>query len=387
MLYVSADIIFDGDHFLDGRKVLSLREDGSLEAIMDEDSVDPVKIKKLKGIVTPGFINAHCHTELSHLKNKIPQKTGLPAFGKQIIIQRKNFTTPEIKEQCLAADHEMRENGIVAVGDISNGPDSFEMKAGSDIHYHTFIELLALNPSRATAVLEDGINLLKSLNDYSLPGSLAPHAPYSTSKELIASIADFNIGHKYPSSIHNQESPDEVRFFKGEPSGFNDLYDFLKLDISWFKAPMISSLAWYMPSIGKQQTLLVHNTLTGENDIELTKHKNIYWCFCPSANLYIENSLPSFDLFLEQSKRICLGTDSLASNNALSIVKEANLLLQNSSFSVEDVLRMMTINGARALNIDDRFGKLIPGRNPGLNLIEVSGKQITFKRRLNPVSL
>lgn len=364
-----------------------MKDDGTLENIIAASSVDPLKISKLKGIITPGFVNAHCHTELSHLKNKIPRKTGLPAFGKQVVMQRNNFRKEEIREHCQEADREMVNNGIVAVGDISNGEDSFEIKAGSDIYYHTFIELLALEPSRVTSVLENGIALFESLRRHGLQGSLAPHAPYSTSKELISAIAQFNLSHNFPSSIHNQESLEETKFFNGIRSGFNDLYDFLKLDISWFSAPMCSSLAYYIPSLGRQQTLLVHNTVTETQDIQLAKKSDVYWCFCPSANLYIEDSLPAFDSFLEEAARICLGTDSLASNTALSVIQEANLLLQNSSFSVEEVLKMMTYNGAKALRLEERFGKFIPGKNAGINLIEVNGKEITFKTKLNPISL
>lgn len=382
MHFLQADRIFNGTHFLEEAAVIVISEKQELIEIINAADVEAGKIQKLKGIITPGFVNAHCHTELSHLKNKIPEKTGLPGFGKQIIFQRMSQNQPDIKEKILQADNEMWEHGIVAVGDISNTADSFEMKAGSNIHYHTFVELLGLHPQKAEGSFEYGIKLLNQLKEKNLAGSLAPHAPYSTSLELIEMISGFNIKNNLPSSIHNQESEEETKFFYGKSGGFNELYAFLQMDLSWFQPPMKSSLNYYLDSLHSQQTILVHNTFTSKEDIEKAKSKNVYWCFCPSANLYIEGRLPVFNFFIEEKEKICLGTDSLASNHELSIIKEANHVLKNSNFTLEDVLKSMTSIPAAALNLH-RFGNLKIGKNAGLNLIELKENQIHFIKTLN----
>lgn len=382
VLFLTADKIFNGLEFLPDNSILVINNSSQISDIVSAERVSEDKVQKLNGIITPGFINAHCHTELSHLKNKVPEKTGLPMFGKEIILQRNNFPKEEIKEHIFEADKEMSRNGIIAVGDISNNIDSFRMKESSSIYYHTFIEILALDPKKAIPSFESGLDLLEQLKSKGLHGSLAPHAPYSTSKELIALISDYNIKSGLPSSIHNQESAEEIKFFMGEKSGFDDLYAFLKLDLSWFRAPKTTSLKHFIDSIQSQLTLLVHNTFTNKEDIELAITKNIFWCFCPSANLYIENKLPDYNLFTNQKNKTCLGTDSLASNHQLSIVHEANVLLHNSHFQLAEVLKMMTSNAAEALNISNRYGNIMIGKNSGLNLIEFKKNQIHFIKKI-----
>ncbi|MBA3663375.1 MAG: amidohydrolase family protein [Bacteroidetes bacterium] len=382
MNFIKADRIFDGERFLESDAVLAVAAAGEIKEITDTGKIDPLKIQTLKGVITPGFVNAHCHTELSHLKNKISQKTGLPGFGKQIIFQRASSAIDAIKEQIATADKEMRDKGIVAVGDICNTWDSFEMKSNSSLYYHSFIELLGLHPDRAETMFDAGLVLLKKLQELGLAGSLAPHAPYSTSLKLISAISNYNVAYHLPSSIHSQESEDETRFFKGITNGFHDLYQFLQMDISWFVPPVTSSLEYFIEALGSQKTILVHNTCSDTRDINLTKGKNILWCFCPGANLYIEDRLPDFNLFLHESERICLGTDSLASNTGLSIINEANLVLKNSSFSTEQVLKMMTLNGAKALCIEDNYGKLSAGKKMGLNLIDIDDNQFKLIKTL-----
>lgn len=355
---------------------------GVFENILAHGTIEKNRIEHFKGTITPGFINAHCHTELSHLKGKIPEKTGLPGFGKQIISIRSSFREEEISEHLYNADKEMCEDGIVACGDICNTTDSLKMKESSAIHYHSFIELLGLHPSRSAEAIKIGKNQLEQFITTGLSASLAPHAPYSTSLELINEIADLNSERDLPSSIHNQESMEETKFFMGERSGFHELYEFLKADLSWFKAPMMSSLRWYFSSLKKQQTILVHNTCSSAEDIKYAKQENIFWCFCPNANLYIEDRLPDYHLFEEVKNSICLGTDSLASNSSLSIISEANALLKNSAFTELEVLRFMTSQGADALKLGSNFGRIKIGKSAQLNLIEIKDKKLHFKKRI-----
>jgi cytosine/adenosine deaminase-related metal-dependent hydrolase len=117
---------------------------------------------------------------------------------------------------------------------------------------------------------------------------------------------------------------------------------------------------------------MVHNTCTNLKDIYFIKRfdRNISWCFCPNANLYIENRLPKVDLFFGQGFNITLGTDSLASNSKLCILNEMLTLQQNfPAISTAKLMEWGTINGARYLGIDDEKGTLEKGKRPGLNLI------------------
>jgi cytosine/adenosine deaminase-related metal-dependent hydrolase len=381
--FLKATKIFDGKHWLPNDAVLAIDSQNRLKEVVLETSIDKNKVEFFEGIITPGFVNAHCHLELSHLKDKIKTHTGIPEFGKQIISQRMSgFTKEQIYECANNADAEMWNNGIVAVGDISNADESFKTKQNSKIVYHTFIEILGLNPANKDVMFEFGLTILKLLNSFGLKGSLAPHAPYSTSVELIDAIAKYDKENNFPFSIHNQETEHETKFFFGQENDFKKLYDFLKLDISWFKAPGCSSLMSYIETIKDQKAILVHNTFSDKQDLELAAKKNCFFCFCPNANLYIENKLPDYNLFKNYTNTICFGTDSLASNGQLDLLSEANIILQNSNFSLEAVLQMLTFNGADALAIADDFGQLHVGKNAGLNLLDHTNNQLIFNKKL-----
>jgi cytosine/adenosine deaminase-related metal-dependent hydrolase len=384
MRFLKADKIFDGRQYLPEGSVLVIDSQNRLKEIVATTVVQNDKVESFEGIITPGFVNAHCHLELSHLKGKIQKHTGIPGFGKQIIMQRMSGVSKEkIHEAALAADEEMWNNGIVAVGDISNADDSFKTKQNSKIKYHTFIEILGLNPANEKMMFDLSLPFLRMLQSLGLAGSLAAHAPYSTSLQLIDRIAKFDKENNLPLSIHNQETEEETKFFLGQPNGFKDLYDFLKADISWFKAPGCSSLRSYINAFNDQKTMLVHNTFSTKEDIETAVNKNCFFCFCPNANLYIENKLPDYNLFKEYQNSLCIGTDSLASNDSLDLVAEANVILKNSkAFSLETILQMMTSNNASALNVESEFGSLIPGKNSGLNLVNFENNQLKLTQKI-----
>ncbi|MGZ3926664.1 MAG: amidohydrolase family protein [Mucilaginibacter sp.] len=337
------------------------------------------QIEHLKGIICPGFINTHCHLELSHLKDKLSRGKGLINFIKEIQTVRA-ADSAEILKAAEKADSEMYANGIVAVGDISNSNVSIPVKARSKIYYHTFVETFGFLPERAQDAFDKALSLLKEFKPQS--SSITPHAPYSVSKELFKLIKKYCETDTNLVSIHNQESEDENKFYRYRLGGFLDLYEHLGIDIGYFKSQARNSLQSIIPLLtNKQEILLVHNTCTNLKDIYFIKRfdRKIHYCFCPAANLYIENKLPKVELFVDQDFNLTLGTDSLASNTKLCILNEMHLLQEKfPSLSTARLISWATINGAKYLGIDDDKGTLEPGKTPGLNLITgLDGLKIT----------
>ncbi|MFT6815577.1 MAG: cytosine/adenosine deaminase-related metal-dependent hydrolase, partial [Sphingobacteriales bacterium] len=114
-------------------------------------------------------------------------------------------------------------------------------------------------------------------------------------------------------------------------------------------------------------------TFTQIEDIFMAKNYNehIYWCLCPSANQYIEDTLPNVKLFKKLGLTITVGTDSLASNDKLSIFEELKLLAMSMGHhNIQDLLEWGSLNGSKMLGIDKRFGTIAKGKKPGLNLIQ-----------------
>ena len=117
--------------------------------------------------------------------------------------------------------------------------------------------------------------------------------------------------------------------------------------------------------------IFVHNTFSTKEDVELVNQhfENAYWCLCPLSNLNLENQLPDLDIFKKLS-RVTLGTDSLASTDSLSVLEEMKVINQyDPDINFGELLEWATINGARALKIDDKFGSLEIDKTPGINLI------------------
>ena len=379
--YLSADYIFpvSSEPVRDG--VVVLNESGEVLDLLDPSNgiTIPGKIEHYHGIIVPGFINAHCHLELSHLHGKIPKATGLVSFVKAVISQRA-ADQEEVLIAMKANDQLMSDNGVVAVGDISNNHLSKSVKQNSRIFYHTFVELLGFDPEKADTVFN---RALKLKSDFApLPASIVPHAPYSVSEKLFALLREYSEIHENLCSMHNQESQAETDFFMNKGGEFLDLYEMLNLDLSFFKSHFQSSIRSILPLISaKQKTLLVHNTFTGSDDIATVQAsgKDVVWCFCPKANLYIEGRLPDINQFLANDLKITLGTDSLASNDKLCILSELKVIKAYfPKLPFSKTIRWATLNGAEFLGIDKRFGSIEKGKAPGLNLIEnVKGNELT----------
>ena len=375
MRFIRADFIYpvSSKPIKDG--IIVVHPNGKIEDVLDSaEGIDPGRIEKLHGSISPGFVNAHCHLELSHLQGLIAEKTGLVEFAKGVISKRNGQTIEFIGEALQKADEDMRTAGIVAVGDISNGSHSFEVKRKSKLYYHTFIELIGLNSASADKVMEVGQEIMKEARQKGLNASFVPHAPYSTSYEIMQRVAKASGKEKKPVCIHNQESVEENKFFENKTGQFTDLYSTLNLPTDFFNATGKTSLQSYLQYMEAAASLmLVHNTFSSADDVDYAKrvHADLFWCLCPNANLYIENTLPDVKMLAENNCKITIGTDSLASNHRLDIMNELAVLKKNfPSLTMWQLLQWATLNGAQFLGIDQSCGSIENGKIPGLVLID-----------------
>lgn len=348
-----------------------MHPDGRIEEVLTEKAAKklmPGTVQELKGAIVPGFINTHCHLELSHLRGKIPMRTGLMGFVLEVIKKRASFSEDDIQSAMKAADKELFDNGIVAIGDISNSAISKSVKAVSRMYYQTFVEIIGFDPQRAESAFEAGIVVKEAFQP--LSAALAPHAPYTVSSKLFELIATAD---EAISTIHNQETTAENRFFENGTGGVLDLYEGLGMDISHFKPTGKSSLQSYLPMMSGSKTLLVHNTFTTKEDMAFAQQqpRELYWCLCPNANIYIENCLPDVAMLHKMGAKITLGTDSLASNHQLNILDEMKTLQTHKKIDFGNMLKWATWNGAAFLGLTKDLGSIETGKKPGLNLMQL----------------
>ncbi len=391
MRKISATYIFSGNQPPLKRSILVCEDDGTVAELIDTggELFETAGLEYYNGILVPGFVNAHCHLELSHLKDKIPEKSGLPGFLHEInkLRNRKDVFDENASEK---ADLQMQQAGIVAVGDVANSGETLETKQHSSLYYHTFAEAFGFHPSRAEKAFQLAEQVEEMFHAAGLEASVTPHSGYSVSDLLFQKIKKKAQSTGGILSIHNQESLVEEEFFKfGSGPIFHHLHHNLGLDISHWKRHEGNMAELILPFLPKRNhLLLVHNTFTTMATISAIKKyrdlNNTFFVLCPNSNLYIEDQLPPLPLFQKENINLCLGTDSLASNHQLSILQEMITLHQHFPYiRLEDLVNWACLNGARALNIEKRLGSFEKGKNPGINLITGADLQ---QLKLTPAS-
>ncbi|MBU3677490.1 MAG: amidohydrolase family protein, partial [Chitinophagaceae bacterium] len=325
----------------------------------------PEKAEILPGLIMPGLINVHCHIELSHMKGLIPKHTGLPQFLQQITAQRSSITPETIREAAQNAMQAMQASGIVAVGDICNTDLLSQLKRPLQVHH--FVECFGLNEAQSLNRFMDALAVFNTLSTQG-PCSLVLHAPYSVSPALIRLVDDFN--RNKISTIHHQESEEEHRLFLEKQGEFLGLFERVRFDAEQFyfygQRSSEAVLGWNQQA---KHLILVHNTASTQADIDVALQNKLptYWCLCPKANEYIENTLPNIPLMMSNGLNIVLGTDSLASNDSLNLWEEM-ALIQTSypNISNASLLQWATRNGAEALDKQPQLGSFETGKQPGI---------------------
>lgn len=316
------------------------------------------------GVIVPGFVNAHCHLELSYLKSQFSEGCGLTGFIEQMRGKRNN-QSEKAGDMAELYDAKMYREGISVAADIVNTPVTSEVKKKSRIHYINFIELFGLKSEDADKIRARA----ESLAELYQHSHFTPHALYSLSDELKNHLAEM-MKNQLLGSLHYFESQDEEEYYQNHTGTMADA---------------LIKLAGKLPShtgggrwddmrllFHKQmRLLLVHNTFTPENDEEeLARYFSGYYrVLCPGSNYFISRKMPVASRFDRQ--RICLGTDSLASGHDLNMLNEIRMMMQSdAAIKFSDVLMWATLNGASALNVQKEYGSIEPGKKPGLVLIE-----------------
>jgi len=364
---ITADRIFDGYGFIKN-KVLIVSENGTIEDIVNiKDAGED--IEKHEGILSPGFINCHCHLELSHMKGRIPEKTGLVDFVFRVVTER-HHSEEEIMNAIEKAENEMLQGGIVAIGDICNNDLAFKQKKKNLLRYYNFIEASGWLPQISDQRFNRALDLYGKYSELDHHVAIVPHAPYSVSNNLWQQIQPYFKDKVV--SIHNQETKHEDDFFKWGRGDFIRMYELMKLDNSHHQPTGKSSLQSYYNKLKPaRNALLVHNTFTSTDDIRFVNNEvdgpNPFFCLCINANLYIEDQLPPVTKLRKLTDNIVLGTDSLASNHSLNIMDEIVSIKKHfSAMKDAELLRWATLNGAKALDMDNELGSFQKGKRPGV---------------------
>ncbi|MEL7160755.1 MAG: amidohydrolase family protein [Bacteroidota bacterium] len=378
MTYHTADYVYPITSPPIKNGVVALDETGKIVAVLDPARptyAAPAEApQKHAGVLIPGFVNAHCHLELSHLVGKSQTGKTLLPFLVDVVTMRE-VPQEEIDAAIVAQDAYMWEQGIQAVGDICNKLDTAVVKASSPIRYYSFVEMFDFLQADRAAESFAGYEAVYAgqASGNGNAKSAVPHAPYTVSDPLYAHINGLNEGTETV-SIHNEETPAEIELFRTGGGPFEAFFSGFGASLEGFSATGQSSIHHALRRMDpRKRTLFVHNTLTDAEGIRAATawgQNGVYWATCPNANLYIENRLPRYDVFLAENAKMTVGTDSLTSNWQLSVLEELRTISKYQSYvPFPTLLEWATINGAEALQFDAELGSLEIGKKPGLLLL------------------
>ena len=343
--------------------------DGRIVAVGECGPDDEV----LSGAIVPGFVNSHCHIELSHLYGKFRKGTGMAGFIDQINALR-DWAGADVKARLTQEwMDKMWKDGVSAMSDISNDDSSFKVKSSHKLYTRTFLEVFGSEPEMCEGVMAD-VTALKSVADAEgIDAAPTPHSCYTMSPQLLSASSAAGLESGYL-SYHSQESQEEEDLLI---SGSGAMYENRKR--SGMSTPPVtgeSSLKYFIdrlaaakPAPYDEHILLVHNVCLKQDDIDAAKKvmNNVYWAICPLSNIFIHNALPPVLLMRRNGLAITVGTDSLSSNDDLDMVKELVCIRQNfSEIPMNEILVWACLNGARFLSKEKALGSLTPGKTPGI---------------------
>ncbi len=344
---------------------------------------DPSSEDILDGALVPGFVNAHCHVELSHLHGKFVKGTGMAGFIDQINALR-DWAGRDVKTGLVRKWMDvMWERGVSAMADISNDDSSFEVKKSHPMYTRTFLEVFGSEPHMCEGVMTEVKALKKIADTCGIDAAPTPHSCYTMSPQLLSASAAAGLESGYL-SYHSQESQEEEDLLI---SGSGAMYENRKR--SGMSTPPVtgeSSLKYFIDRLADaveapygQNILLVHNVCLKQDDIDAAMKvmDNVYWAVCPLSNIFIHNALPPIKLMRDNGLAITVGTDSLSSNDDLNMIKEIACLHENfPEVPMGEIFSWASLNGARFLSKEETLGSLTPGKRPGIvlvNLVDENG--------------
>jgi cytosine/adenosine deaminase-related metal-dependent hydrolase len=372
MKHFSAQYIFTNDGPPLKRGIVTADDDGTITGVEDpgRDFKERESVEFHNGIIIPGFVNCHCHLELSYMKDLIPPKKGLAEFLKYFRTGREEGAE-NILTSISRADNDMYRDGVVLCADICNTRLTFDLKKKSRIKYINLLEVFGIDPEKADRRMNEIRQLSKIAHDYRIPSWIVPHSAYSLSLSLFRLLRTETESNKI-SSVHFMETECEKSFLKYHDGPILESYKDSGLGLEVLETVEDHAAAILEEITPSGNLILVHNTFADRTTIKkIKKRENLFWCLCPNANLYIEDQVPPLDMLIEENCRIVTGTDSLASNDRLSILEELKTLHTFYPWvALQDLIMWATLNGAMALGEEVEYGSIRPGKKPGLLLLQ-----------------
>jgi len=313
--------------------------------------------------VLPGLVNAHTHLELSGLRGEVAYEGDFVDWVDRLGRARRQgqWDLAEVVEQ--GCEESLR-SGVTTVGDVCFGHRVWPTLAQQKIRKVCFAEVFGLGDDldEQRGYLEKCIAQTRS--DELLSLGLSPHAPYSAQSGVYQLAAQFGREHGLVLTTHLAETMEEIEFLT---SGQGPWRDYLKKMFNWdgnFDCPGKMPVEFFLEmELAERDFLLAHVNYITFDELELLRGRGHSVAYCPRSHNFFGHPVHPFQKMLELGINVCLGTDSLGSNSSLSILDEMRFLRRGfPELNVGTILRMATINGAIALQLDEKIGSIVAGK-------------------------
>ena len=340
----------------------------------------------------PGLVNTHTHLAYTGLRNVFD---GLPFFSwiRKLTETKYNILTDEdiVRSTQLGVTECIR-SGVTTVGDMSDLEPSLRVLSAGPLRGTFYWEVFGVEKSAADETW-NGLNekYARLKGEYSsdrLKIGLSPHSCYTVRPELYRRIADWSCTAEVPVSFHVSESKAEEDFISKREGV---IADFLRVRAADWKILGSSSIEHlWKTGIFETKPLVAHAVHASDNDLDILKECEVAVSHCPKSNAKFGHGVASINKMIGKGIRVSLGTDSAASNNRLDLFEEARFALfqqralcREQVLSEQQMLELMTIDGARALNMEKEIGSLETGKMADLILVKIPDYYSTADQVLN----
>jgi aminodeoxyfutalosine deaminase len=333
-------------------------------------------------VVLPGLVNAHCHLDYTDMAGSLPPPRSFPDWIKGMLALKAAWSYSEYAASWLHGARMLLRHGVSTVADVEAVPELLpEVRLSTPLRVCSLLEMTNVRSRRSPeSILESAAAKIRELPVGSDWAGLAPHAPYSTSAELLRLSAALAQKRHWLLTTHVAESAEEFEMYmRRRGSLFRWLQDQRAMSECGQGSP-IQHLQ--RQGVLGENLLAVHANYLAQGDAALLGRHKCAVVHCPRSHAYFGHRPFPRRALASAGVTICLGTDSLASVRPerrqapeLDLLAEMRTMQEGEpSLSAETLLQFGTVCGARSLGLAGRVGELSPGALADAISIPWSGK-------------